>query len=318
MQYAQQGTAQLLQNRKEIAMINQQTQAVFKVGGLFVVLLAAIAAVLIASSASAQTTDARVRVLHASPDAPAVDVYVDGSEAISDLSFNEITDYVSLPSGTHGVQVFPTSANGTGTPVIDVPSLNLEAGKDYTVAAVGLLAAIEPLVLEDKNAAPAAGKAHIRVVHASPDAPNVDIFAEGAGVVISDLAFKQASTYLPLNAGSYNLEVRPTGTTTVALDLNGVQLEAGKVYTAFAVGLAAGQPALTVNLTTDAVAQAATGSPTPAATPAPTSAALPDSGGPPAGDSGVNSLWVIAAGLALMAISVTGVSLAAVRVRGRN
>ncbi len=138
--------------------------------------------------------------------APAVDVYLNDAEAISDLTFNEITAYTSVPAGDYSVKVYPASANGTGTPVIDVPSLTLAVGQDYTVAAVGTLATIEPLVLTDNNAAPAAGKAHIRVVHASPDAPNVDIFAAGAGVVVSDLAFKEPSSYLPLDAGSYDLQ----------------------------------------------------------------------------------------------------------------
>jgi hypothetical protein len=199
------------------------------------------------SESSAQEGNARIRVLHAVPDAPAVDVYLNDSEAIGDLTFNEITAYTSVPAGNYSVKVYPASANGTGTPVIDVPSLPLAAGQDYTVAAVGTLATIEPLVLEDNNAPPVAGKAHIRVVHASPDAPNVDIFAAGAGVVVPGLAFKSASDYLPLDAGSYDLQVRVAGTETVALDLPDTALAAGTVYTAFAVGLVDGQPTLTAN-----------------------------------------------------------------------
>ncbi len=47
---------------------------------------------------------ARVRVVHASPDAPAVDVWVEGSVALSDVSFKEITDYAELDAGTYNVQ----------------------------------------------------------------------------------------------------------------------------------------------------------------------------------------------------------------------
>jgi hypothetical protein len=139
----------------------------------------------------------------------------------------------------------------------------------------------------------------------SPDAPNVDIFAAGAGVVVSDLTFKEPSAYLPLPAGSYDLQVRVAGTSTVALDLPGTQLEAGKVYTAFAVGLAAGQPALTVNLATDSTAQQATATPAPTAAPtaAPTvTPAAPPSSGGPIGDDGVSmAVWaLIALGAASM------------------
>jgi hypothetical protein len=267
---------------------------------------AAIAIAAIAWPASAQSGDARVRVLHASPDAPAVDVYVDGTEAISNLAFESITDYVTLPAGDHQVEVFPASANGTGDPVIDA-TLTLTAGKDYTVAAAGLLADIEPVVLEDNNAAPAAGQAHLRVVHLSPDAPNVDIYAEGAGVVVSNLPFKEAADYLPLNAGTYNLEVRVAGTQTVALELPGVALEAGKVYSAFALGLAAGDPALEVKLTVDATAPAATAAPTPAPT-ATAAPGLPSTGGPPTDGGMSTATWLLIAGATVVVIGLATAS----------
>ncbi|MEO8458240.1 MAG: DUF4397 domain-containing protein [Chloroflexota bacterium] len=253
-----------------------------------------IAASLFGGSASAQTGNARLRVLHASPDAPNVDVYLDGAKAIPNLAFGSITDYVTVPSGSHAVKVFPTSANGTGTPVIDVPSLILDGGKDYTVAAAGKVASIAPVVLTDNNAAPAAGKAHIRVVHLSPDAPNVDIYAAGAGVVVPNLAFKAAADYLPLAAGNYDLEVRAAGASTAVLSLPGTKLEAGKVYTAFAVGLAAGQPALSVKLTTDSVSQQ----------PTPTAGQLPTTGGAPGSDGSGPAMWLLVAGIALIGAGI--------------
>ena len=218
---------------------------------IFAAVAAAAVAVFALSGVAAADDDARVRVLHASPDAPAVDVYVDGAEAISDLAYPDITGYVALPAGDHLVEVFPASADGSGTPVISA-TLTLAAATDYTVAAVGEVAAIEPLVLVDDNSAPADGNAHLRFVHASPNAPAVDIAVTGGDVVVPNAAFKDASGYLPLTAGSYDLEVRAAGTDTVALPLPGIALEAGKVYTAFAIGLFDGDPALTAKLVVDA------------------------------------------------------------------
>ena len=47
--------------------------------------------------------DAQVRILHASPDAPAVDVYVDGNAAVEGAKFKDATDYLMLPAGPHKV-----------------------------------------------------------------------------------------------------------------------------------------------------------------------------------------------------------------------
>ena len=191
-------------------------------------------------AAFAQGTEARVRVVHASPDAPAVDVLVNDGVAFSNAPFKGITDYAALSTGTYNVKVVPTGAT---TPVVIEADLNLEA-KDYTVVAVGLLENIEPLVLVDNNSAPAAGKAHVRFVHASPDAPAVDIAVKGGPVLFANVAFKEVGDYLPVDAATYDLEVRLAGTDTVALDVPGLALADGAVYTVFAMGLAGGEPAL--------------------------------------------------------------------------
>jgi hypothetical protein len=185
---------------------------------------------------------ARVRVVHASPDAPAVDVWVNDNVAFSNAPFKGITPYASLETGTYNVKVVPTGAT---EPVVIEADLALEGAKDYTVVAVGKLENIEPLVLQDNNSTPAEGKAHVRFVHASPDAPAVDIAVKGGPVIFSNIAFKGVGDYTPVDAGTYDLEVRLAGTDTVALEVPGVNLTAQTVYTVFAMGLAGGEPALT-------------------------------------------------------------------------
>jgi hypothetical protein len=191
-------------------------------------------ALLVAPAALAQSGDAKVRVVHASPDAPAVDVWVNGQKALSNVPFFTASNYLDLPAGSYDIQVVPAGA--TEPAVIDAKGVRVEAGMAYTIAATGMLAEIKPTVLVDNLAAPAAGKAHVRVIHASPDAPAVDIRVQGGPALISNLAFPNASEYLPVDAGSYNLEVTPAGQSTVVLPINGVQLEAGKIYDVFAVG----------------------------------------------------------------------------------
>lgn len=185
---------------------------------------------------AAQSESAMVRIVHASPDAPAVDIWINGDVAVESLAFGNATEYVSLPGGDYDVAVTPTGS-GADAAVIEA-TLTLENGKAYTVAAVGQVADIEPLVLEDNLAAPADGMAHVRVVHASPDAPAVDVAVTDGPVLIEELAFKADSGYLPVDAMTYDLEVRPAGTEDVAIDIAGFNAEAGTVYTVMAIGLA--------------------------------------------------------------------------------
>jgi hypothetical protein len=204
------------------------------------------------TTAVADGHKARVRAVHASPDAPAVDILVNDGVAFANAPFKGITDYATLDSGTYNIKVVPTGAT---EPVVIEADLALE-GKDYTIVALGKLADIEPLVLIDNNSAPAAGKAHVRFVHASPDAPAVDIAVKGGPILFSNIAFKGIGDYLPVDAGTYDLEVRLAGTDTVALEVPGLALQAGTVYTVFAMGLAGGEPALMAIPSVDAAPSA--------------------------------------------------------------
>lgn len=197
-----------------------------------------IAAILTTSSCKKdEVTYANVLVAHASPDAPGVDLLIDNSKVNSAaLTFPANTGYLQVETGTRNVKV---NVTGTSTTVINA-DLNLEKDKNYSVFAVNAVANIEPLVLVDDLTAPASGKAHVRFVHLSPDAPAVDVALDGGAVVFGNKSFKESTAFTPLDAGAYDLEVRVAGTSTVALDLPSITLQAGKIYTVFAKGFLAG------------------------------------------------------------------------------
>lgn len=178
----------------------------------------------------------KVLITHASPDAPGVDILVDNVKAITNLTFPNSTAYTPLNSGTRNVKV---NVSGTTTTALQA-NLNLAMDKNYSVFAVNNVSSIEAVVLEDNLTSPASGKSHVRFVHLSPNAPAVDITLTNGTVVFGDYIFKEASAFTPLDAGTYNLQVRLTGTSTVVLDLPGIALTDGKIYTVFAKGLVGG------------------------------------------------------------------------------
>lgn len=180
---------------------------------------------------------AGVRAAHLSPDAPNVDVYVDDDPVLEDVPYRTVSDYLELGPNTYGVMI--TAAGDPDTVVFDE---ELEIGDgDYTIAALGELAEenqpFEPAVLEDDLSDPGED-ARIRLVHASPDAPAVDVTAgHGEVVLVEDAAFGDAAT-IEVAPDDYTLEVRPAtenndGDVVATFD---VSPEAGTVYSAFAVG----------------------------------------------------------------------------------
>lgn len=175
-------------------------------------------------------------VIHASPDAPGVDILVDNKVAGTNLTYLQNTPYLTLPSGTRNIKV---NVSGTSTTVIE-GNINFAKDKSYSIFAVNSAANIELLLLEDNLAAPASGKAHVRFIHLSPDAPAVDITLADGTVVFGNLSFKEFTAFTPLDAGTYNLQVRLAGTSTVVLDLGSITLTSGEIYTAYARGFVAG------------------------------------------------------------------------------
>ena len=203
---------------------------------------------------TASTPTAQLRVVHASPDAPNVDVLVDGAVALANVPFPAASPYLAVPAGTRNLQV---RAAGTAMTVIDADA-ELAEGSAYTVLATGRVANIAPLVLVDDLTAPAAGNARLRLVHGSPSAGPVDIYVTapgaelaGAQPTLSAVPFRVASAYLQVPAGTYRVRVTPAGSRTVALDVNDVQLAAGQVRTAVAIDARGGGTPLGVLLLAD-------------------------------------------------------------------
>ena len=162
------------------------------------------------AAAPAQGTDARVRVAHFSADAPPIDVYVDGKPKLRNVPFQAMSDYLTLAAGAHTFDVRAAGSAATAAPAVTV-SQDFVAGKSYTVAAVGPIASIAGKVYEDNVTVPAAGKARIRVIHATPSAPSVDVAVKGGAVLFPKLEFGTSSTYSEVAAGSYEIEVREAG-----------------------------------------------------------------------------------------------------------
>jgi hypothetical protein len=179
---------------------------------------------------------ARVMAIHASPNAPAVDLLVDNVVAGTALAYPGNTGYLGVSAGTRNLKI---NVTGTSTTVINA-DLPLSTGASYSVFACDSVSKIAPLVLTDDLTAPASGMAHVRFVHLSPNAPAVDVAVTSGPVLFANKSFKQYSSFTPVAAGTYNLEVRPAGSSTVVLPLPGITLQAGRIYTVFAKGFLGG------------------------------------------------------------------------------
>lgn len=213
--------------------------------GIAAISVSSAAALTLVPSAFAQTNNnATLRIVHASPDAPAIDVYIDDKRTLASLNYRRVTGYVSVPSGRHTVKIYPTSAQGKGNPII-TQDLELNAGWDYTVAATGRLASIQAKVFSDNLNVPGVGKTNVRVYHLSPNAPAVNIAVKDGDTLVRNLSYPNATDYLQVDSKAYTLEVQTATDSKKLLDLGRVSLPSNSVESVFAFGLVGGEkPAL--------------------------------------------------------------------------
>ena len=179
--------------------------------------------------------NAEVRIVHASPDAPAVDIFVDDKALVEGAKFKDVSNSLPLAAGSHKVEVYEAKTKGTKDSIIEA-TLVVDGGKSYTVAAVNKAENLE-LQAFTNNKQGTDGKASLRVAHLSPDAPAVNVGPKGAAPLFKDLSFKSISGYQVVNPGSYDLSVS-TADGKEILNLPGTNLQSGKNYTVLAVNTA--------------------------------------------------------------------------------
>ena len=160
-----------------------------------------------------------VDVIHASADAPAVTITVDGAPAFTDLDY---THAVALTPNVDDISVSVDAQlpDGTATTVIGPATITVTETDRITAIAIGPTAAIEPLLLSQNITGIAAGEAQVRVVHAAPDAPMVDVYVSAPGTDITTemplgtFEFRGVLGAVSVPAGTYQISVTLAGDPT--------------------------------------------------------------------------------------------------------
>jgi hypothetical protein len=186
--------------------------------------------VALAACSSSHTPTAQLRAIHASADAPNVDLQVNGAVQASNLTYKSASTFFTVNEGTNRIQINPT---GTTTSVIELsPYLNRD--HRYTALVVGSAATNAPtgqqlttVLIDDLANPPAMGNVKVRVVHGAPAVSAVDIYMTAPGAIlpaeptIPGLEFKSVAPAsgakaLEVPAGTYEIRATLAGTQTVA------------------------------------------------------------------------------------------------------
>jgi hypothetical protein len=200
--------------------------------------------IIITNEAGADIADGsfRAQVVHASPSAPPVDVYVaalDGAlenpvNGGAPLAFGEYTGRLEVPAGPYQIRIAVPVEGGDPIVVYDSGEVPLPAGADLMIVATENVflgeSAVQLMVLDGTAAAPLYDKdtpAAALAVHLSPDAPAVDVLADVGSTaememikLVENLAYTESCVINPVGAPEdYTLSVVATGDMNSVLDI---------------------------------------------------------------------------------------------------
>lgn len=179
-----------------------------------------ISAIALMTTGIAVAQDATIQIIHNSPDpaAATVDIYVNaGAEpAVPDLAFRAATGLIALPSDTDlVVGIAPGNSSGPGD-ILATWTFNLPPGSMTVVMASGLLGDDFDLFTNALETGGPSDQVGVLAFHGAPDAPAVDVGADGVGVLIPNLEYQTFQGYLYVPAADYLLTVAPTNGAVIA------------------------------------------------------------------------------------------------------
>jgi hypothetical protein len=192
--------------------------------------------VAVLSAGCGSGSSSRYRFIQASIAVPNnVDLQVDGKSVQTGILFGQSATYHTSSSGSHKFELFATGT--TSNPYLSA-SVSLGKG-DTTVIAENPFASISLAPYTDDNTAPTTGNVKLRIIHASPSAQAIDVYvvAQGSGIAgvnpqLPALTYPNASNYLSISAGNYDVIMTVSGTQIVLGNLTGTyNLTSGQIRT---------------------------------------------------------------------------------------
>jgi hypothetical protein len=194
---------------------------------------------------SSSDTTQQLRIVMASPDAPPVDILIDGTQVATSLAFTNSTAYLPIKSGSRHIQALTVS---NSTSVFD-QTISMTASANQTLLLTGAAAKMQSLLLTDgaTDKTITTGDGKVRAVNASQTMGPADVYIVDAGTSLAGatptsaaLAFGKATDYTLEIIGDFQVFMTQPGTTNVFLNTGPLDLVQSQFKTVVAVDAGGG------------------------------------------------------------------------------
>lgn len=174
-----------------------------------------------------------LRLFHAVPGAPSVDVYANNSLMASGLPYKGFTEYLQIVPATYHIQVFRA---GTTGPVLLDTLVEVPGQSINTAAVVGTPSSMSVRTFFETVVQIPPGQLYLRFANLVADGPDMDLVLSNGTELFGDVSFGMATNYTQIPAGTYVFHIQQSGTDRRLLYVPNIQLQPGRFYTIYTVG----------------------------------------------------------------------------------
>jgi hypothetical protein len=151
-----------------------------------------------------------VRVMHVAQSAAALDVLVDGRVVINGLAVGSVSSAVSVPTGQRTITVRPSGGAANSV----AAHLSVDADSEYTAIVIDSSAVLNPIVVTDTGAVPAAGKTKLQVANFASAAGPIDVYRrqpdfDGLVDLVFPFTYRTLSGYVQSDPGDWQVLIAP-------------------------------------------------------------------------------------------------------------
>ncbi|MFC5282684.1 DUF4397 domain-containing protein [Pedobacter alpinus] len=184
--------------------------------------------------------EAKIRIINASPEANQFSFFInDTLKTGQALNYGEASPYINISAGSNSVYTKLDNSILSNTNL----RLFLSNNTNYTLFLAGK-ASKDSLIYVSTSDNLSFGSdttATVRFINVSPNSQNLNLVFQTSLVdsvnVISSINYRSASNYIRIKPNIYFLRIKRTGSSASLANLDGYNLQAGKVYTFWAKGL---------------------------------------------------------------------------------
>lgn len=179
-----------------------------------------------------------LNIIHAVPTTELFDFFVDNTRANNeDFGFTKKLGYYNLYAGERQLSI---TKKNSGTSILS-EKFTFEPERGYSLFIIDKFESPKFLLVRDSVSLPASGKANVRFINLSPDAPVLNLAVAGAATdLVTDKAYKQYSEFTTIDAAqrvTFNVKNKETG--AIEATLPDVDIVSGRTYTIWVKGLKA-------------------------------------------------------------------------------